>query len=158
MPHHPSLKEVLDQDNPPLEEWSEFTIDGFGWGVWVSAERVIGEQPEPEYNFACSPLRSEFGEHGRFSSPDNVFLFFEMTTAENLKNLEGDPNPLGSLSLFESTIVTLRVTPEVYNELISLLHSGLGKITVRISIPKWEDKDCKCLPISQYQVMFNNQG
>ena len=156
MPYHPTLQEVLNQENPHSDEWAEFTIDGFGWGVWVSAERVIGEQPEPEYSFACSPLRSEYGESGTFSSSDNVFLYFELTTPECLRDLDGDPTPLGSFSYYEETIVTLRVTPKVYNEVISLISSKAGKMIVRVSLPQWDDAECKCIPITQYQMTLNS--
>ena len=153
MPYHPTLQEVLNQENPHSDEWAEFTIDALRWGIWVSAERVFGEQPESEYSFVCSPLRSEYGT---FSSSENVFLYFELTSAERLKELGGDPNPLGSFSYYEETIVTLRVTPKVYNEIISLISSKAGKITVRVSLPQWDDAECKCIPITQYQMTLNS--
>ena len=155
MPHHPSLKEVLEKDNSLEDEWVEFTVNGFGWSVWVSAERVIGEQPSPEHGFSCSPLSSEFGSF----SQENVFLNFELTTNENIKLLKGDPMPLGAFSYYSENeaIVTIGVTSEVYENIISSLRCNAGKLTVRVAIPKWDDSKCKCVPITQYQFIFNSR-
>ena len=154
MPYHPSLREILEKNNSHADEWAEFSIIGIGWSVWVSAERVIGEQPIPEYSFSCTALRSEFGTF----SFENVFVNFELTTDENLKHLKGDSMPLGAFSYYSENvaIVTLEVTSEVYKDIISLVKSGIGELTVRVSIPKWDDSECKCVPITQYQLIFNS--
>ena len=154
MPYHPSLNEVLEKDNSYEDEWAEFTVKGLSWSMWVSAERVIDEQPTPEYNFSCNSLISEYGTF----SCENVILSFELTTEENLNNLEGDPMPLGAFSYYSDNeaIVAVSVTQKAYDEIIRLLLSGTGELTVRVSIPKWEDSECKCLPITQYQLIFNS--
>lgn len=154
MPYHPSLKEILEQDNSYADEWAEFTVKGLGWNVWVAAKRV-GEQPEPEYGFACSALSSEFW---RFSFT-KVIVDFEITSEENLKELKGDPMPLGAFSYYseDEVIITLQVTSEVYRDVISLVGSGIGELTVRVSVPKWDDVECKCVPITQYQLIFNSK-
>jgi hypothetical protein len=155
MPYHPSLKEVLEKDNSHADEWAEFTVEGIGWSVWVSAERVIGAQPKPEYGFSCSALSSEFGSF-YFA---NVFVNFEITSEENLAELKGDSMPLGAFSYYSENegIVSLSITSEVYKDIISLVGSGIGKFTVRVSVPKWDDSECKCVPITQYQLIFNSQ-
>ncbi len=155
MPYHPSLKEVLEKDNSHTDEWAELTVKGFGWSVWVSAERVIGEQPTPEYGFSCGPLRSEY----RTFSFDNVFVNFELTTEENLKHLKGAPMPLGAFSYYSDNeaIVTLCVTPEVYNDIITSMRGNTGVLTVRVAIPQWDDSECKAVPITQYQLIFNSK-
>jgi hypothetical protein len=155
MPHHPSLEEILEKDNSYEDEWAEFSVNGLSWSVWVSAERVIDEQPEPEYNFSCNSLRSEYGTF----SCENVFLNFEITTEDNLKNLEGDAMPLGAFSYYSDNeaIITIATTQKAYDDIIKLLLSGSGNFTVRISIPKWDDDECKCVPITQYQLFFNTK-
>ena len=153
MPYHPSLKEVLEKDDSISEEWAEFSVKGLSWNMWVSAERVIGEQPDPEYHFSCSSLRSEY----RTFSYDNVFLNFEITTTENIKNLAGDSMPLGAFNYYSENdaIVNITITQNAYDDIIKLVLSGTGDLTVRIAIPKWEDPECKCVPITGYQLIFN---
>lgn len=155
MPYHPSLKEVLEKDNSHEDEWAEFTVNGYGWNVWVSAERVIGEQPSLEYGFSCGPLSSEFGSF----SQENVFINFELTAEENLKHLKGDPMPLGAFSYYSenAAIVTVRVASEVYENIVNSMRSNSGELKVRVAVPKWDDSECKCVPITQYQLIFNSR-
>lgn len=156
MPHHPSLKEVLDKDGFNSDEWVEFNVRGLNWSVWVSAERIIGEQPNPEYNFVCDSLSSEFGKY----SAENVFLNFEFRTEQELHELKGDPMPLGAFSYYSENeaIVTLGVTTGAYKDIIDLVRSGSGQLVVRAAVPDWEDNECKCVPITQYQLSFRSKG
>ena len=149
MPHHPSLNEVLEDNCNG--EWMSLSVEKLVIRDWADAENMKGEICNMEFSILCGPCSSDYGSF----SFDNVSLNIYPSEEDQIQNLEGD-FPLGSINFYEKACptVNLKLPKNLVAHLLPFIASELSGFRVRISIPVWEDRLAKCLPLMSYQVFY----
>jgi len=149
LPHHPSLKEVVDDCAD--YEWLDVSINGFSLGDFADSENGIGSISSPSFRLFSGASRSEFGTY----SFRNAVIDVELAKDSDLQNLKGE-FPLGSINYYdtECVVIVIKISNEIYNHLLQLLLHKVENFCLKIGIPVWKDTTAKCLPLMKYQVSY----
>ena len=152
MPHHPSLSEVLDAQC--LADWMTLVPRNMTIKDWIDSEDPNGDRGSMEFFFECGETSSE---SGGFNFP-NVILNLSVTSEKTIQELEGD-FPLGTINYYDSSCPSINVNlkEQMYRTLLPFLANKIANFRLRVSIPDWQDKSAKCLPLMSYQVFYERE-
>tara|TARA_Y100000780_G_C13694809_1_gene421103 strand:+ start:12273 stop:12740 length:468 start_codon:yes stop_codon:yes gene_type:complete len=142
MPHHPSLEEVLEERSD--YEWLEANLSGFFLGDYVDSENEKGDISSPSFSLLSGPSNSEY----EVFAYEKATISIERAEESSLQNLKGK-SPLGSINFYDSekTFITLRLSKEIYSNLLTLITNDIKNLSIKIAIPRWENTEEKCLPL-----------
>ncbi|KXI27801.1 hypothetical protein [Paraglaciecola hydrolytica] len=149
MPNHPSLNDVLE--GRCNVEWIALSAEKLVIRDWADSENSKGDICNMELSILCGPCSSEYEIYNFGSVSLNIYSVEE----EQIQNLEGD-SPLGSINFYEEACPTINVklSKKLVAHLLPFIANDLSGLRVRISIPDWEDKLAKFLPLMSYQVFY----
>jgi hypothetical protein len=153
VPHHPSLKEVIEKECG--YEWLTLDICGFFIGDFADSENGKGKVSSPSFSLASNKSESEYGTYSFHKSSISIVQASEV----DLNNLKGK-FPLGSVNFYDEELasISIALSEKIYCNLINLLCHNTENLVIKVAIPKWHDKDCKCLPLIKYQVTYHQGG
>ena len=152
MPHHPNLVEILKKRC--LSEWMSLKPKRLVIKDWVDAEDGDEERGFMRFVIECGPASSE---HGRFDF-QQVHVNLYSVAEETIQHFEAN-YPLGSINYYERSCPTINVNlrETLYSTLLPFISTDLSGLAIRVSIPIWEDKSSKCLPLMNYQVFYEKE-
>lgn len=149
---HPSLTEVLEEKC--LDEWLDLPISRLYFNDFADSENEAGDISSPSLSFLSVNISSEFGTF----SFDKVSVDIIETSENELQELKGK-HPLGVINYYEESCptVVLHLTEKTINRILQLLSQGSDSLKIRVAIPKWKDKESKCLPLVKYQFFYERK-
>lgn len=150
MPNHPSLEKVQVEDC--ISEWMDLSVRNLTIKDWACAENGKGDVLMGiSFSILCGKSSSE---NGTFEF-ENSSLSILTVQESNIENLKGK-YPLGVINYYDQSCPTIELclTEKLVGLLSPFIAADLTGLKIRIAIPKWGDKDCKCLPITDYQVYY----
>jgi len=152
MPYHPTLSEVLDQKVG--DEWIDLKINSILLREWADSGNSKGDRSNPELYLGCDAGESEYGS----ISFDSASLCINSTTKENIEELSGE-RPLGGINFYDKKVanIHIEVEEEFLKKLLLFLARDVRNLEVRVSIPQYEDKESKYLPLLSYQLTYSKE-
>lgn len=145
--HHPTLDEVLS--NSCLAEWIKLRVESLRIQDWVDAENQAVDRTNPEFLLLGSSFESELG-----SIAGNAFtVSLREVTNESLQTL-AEERPVGSINFYDpnDVYITLNLNTRVFDKIIAACATRFSGLSLRISVPEWDDKTAKMLPLLSYQI------
>jgi len=153
VPHHPSLNEVTEKECS--HEWMSLSPQNLTISDWVDSENTEGDRCNMEFIILCGPASSEYDTYSFQSISLNICSVPE----KKIQKLEGK-FPLGLINFYEKECPTINVnlSEDLFTRLLPFMANDLAGLCVKVSIPRWEDKSAKCLPLLSYQVFYEQQA
>ena len=152
MRHHPSLQEVLE--TKPLDEWLELPISSLSFKDFADSENSLGSISSPDLSLSCDRPKSEYGTYNF----ESVSVAIVQSSEKAIQQLQGK-HPLGGINYYNEQHpgVWICLSKKTLKQILILISGSIKGLKFRVAIPKWDDKEIKCLPLLRYQFFYDKE-